>query len=248
MANGSRNDACRLNSTCYTAPSLATTYPLNDPPLITWCLLGHDMTLAKISDQGVIKEMPFLKRLEDQLTKLGPGAFVVLDSLIDIVQMNMIEPMAVNAFFKRLLTGLCQRHRCTILVLAHPSKASMQDGSWVHGSLAMKNAVRNSIAMRKIDGETSDLVEAIKLLADNLAGDLGKKWHQHAYALKAFRAGVAAFLAQYQPQGEEGVRPDTRVVGEPSDPPDVVGRTHARLIMAANAFRGAKREPPTEED
>ena len=86
------------------------------------------------------------------------------------------------------------------------------------------------------DPETSDLVEAIKSLADNLAGDLGKKWHQHAYALKAFRAGVAAFLAQYQPQGDEGVRPDTRVVGEPNDPPDVVGRTHARLIMAANAF------------
>ncbi|MGD0076750.1 MAG: AAA family ATPase [Candidatus Binataceae bacterium] len=136
--------------------------PLNDPPLITWCLLGHDMTLAKISDQGVIKEMPFLKRLEDQLTKLGPGAFVVLDSLIDIVQMNMIEPMAVNAFFKRLLTGLCQRHRCTILVLAHPSKASMQDGSWVHGSLAMKNAVRNSIAMRKIDGQQYRLLWSLK--------------------------------------------------------------------------------------
>ena len=45
------------------------------------------------------------------------------------------------------------------------------------------------------DPETTDLVEAIKELADNLAGDLGVKWHQHEYALKAFKAGVAAFLS-----------------------------------------------------
>ena len=50
------------------------------------------------------------------------------------------------------------------------------------------------------DRETNDLVEAIKTLADNLAGDLGKKWYQNAYALAAFKAGVAAFLAQYQPR------------------------------------------------
>lgn len=83
------------------------------------------------------------------------------------------------------------------------------------------------------DPETTELVDSIKLLADNLAGDLGKKWHQHAYALKAFNAGVAAFLAQYRPEGDESARPDTRVVGEPNDPADVVGRTHARFILAA---------------
>lgn len=77
------------------------------------------------------------------------------------------------------------------------------------------------------DPETGNLLSAVKHLSDFLARDLGKRWHQHRYAMAAFKAGVAALLARYQPQGDETLRPDTQVVG---DPPDVVGRTHARLI------------------
>jgi hypothetical protein len=80
------------------------------------------------------------------------------------------------------------------------------------------------------DRETNNLLTAIKHLSDFLARDLGKKWHQHPYAMAAFKAGVAALLARYQPQGDESLRPDTQAVG---DPPDVVGRTHARLIGIA---------------
>jgi len=80
------------------------------------------------------------------------------------------------------------------------------------------------------DLETAGLVECIKSLANNLAGDLGKHWCHDKYALAAFKAGITALLAQYQPEGDERVRPDTQVPGEANDPPDVIGRTHARLI------------------
>jgi hypothetical protein len=80
------------------------------------------------------------------------------------------------------------------------------------------------------DPETSNLLHAIRHLSDFLARDLGKRWHEHPYALAAFKAGVAALLARYQPDGDENVRPDTQVIG---DPPDVVGRTHARLVGIA---------------
>lgn len=83
------------------------------------------------------------------------------------------------------------------------------------------------------DPETKDLVEMIENLANNLASDVGKKWHEHPYALAAFKAGVVAFLAQYKPEGDASVRPDTRVFGEPNDPPDVVGRMHARASWTA---------------
>lgn len=86
---------------------------------------------------------------------------------------------------------------------------------------------------RPDDPETSALLAAIRHLADFLARDLGKKWHEHPYALAAFKAGVASFLARYHPEGDERVRPDTRIAGEPDDPPDVVGRTHARHIGIA---------------
>jgi hypothetical protein len=121
-------------------------------PLTTWVLQGCDMALAKITDQGVIELLPFYEKLDAMMAKM-PGCFVVLDSLIDVVQMEMKDPAPANAFFKKLLTGLCKKHKATILVLAHPSKASMADGSWSHGTLAMKNAVRNSLAMRKVEGQ-----------------------------------------------------------------------------------------------
>ena len=86
------------------------------------------------------------------------------------------------------------------------------------------------------DPQTSDLVEAIKILARNIASDVGEKWYEHRYALAAFKAGVATFLALHQPEGDERVRPDMGSVGGPDDPPDVVGRIHARLIIAANVI------------
>ncbi len=98
------------------------------------------------------------------------------------------------------------------------------------------------------DPQTTDLVTAIKRLADNLAG-LGTKWHQHRYVLAAFKAGVALFLAQCQPEGDESTPPDTvsvfgelkpRDVSEPHDPADAVGRTHARFIMASEAALAAQ--------
>jgi plasmid stability protein len=99
-------------------------------------------------------------------------------------------------------------------------------------SAEIRDRLRATYLMKlsRDDPETGNLLHAIKHLSDFLARDLGKRWHEHRYAMVAFKAGIDAFLARYQPEGDETARPDTQVVGEPADPPDVVGRTHARLI------------------
>src|SRR6266487_833304 len=79
------------------------------------------------------------------------------------------------------------------------------------------------VSGQPIDPETNQLLHAIRELSESLARDMGTKWHQHPYALAAFKAGVEAFLAQHQSEGDASVRPDTRVVGEAHDPPEVVG-------------------------
>lgn len=79
------------------------------------------------------------------------------------------------------------------------------------------------------DPETSDLIERIKRLTNTLAGDLGKKWYESNYAMAAFKGGLGELLAPYAPEGDEGVRD---IPGH-ADPPEAVGRTHARIIMAA---------------
>jgi hypothetical protein len=79
------------------------------------------------------------------------------------------------------------------------------------------------------DLETNRFLAAVRKLADTLARDLGTRWYEHSYALAAFKAGVAALLSRYLLEGDENVRPD----GEGNDPPEVVGRTYARLIEIA---------------
>jgi hypothetical protein len=80
------------------------------------------------------------------------------------------------------------------------------------------------------DFETRNLLGAIRHLSNILARDVGKRWHQHRYAMAAFKAGVMEFLARYEPEGEENKHPSASKTGGASDPPDVVGRTHARMI------------------
>jgi len=79
------------------------------------------------------------------------------------------------------------------------------------------------------DPKTSELVEFTKSLVDSLASDLGKEWHESRYVQAAFTGGLLAFLAQYAPEGDAG----TRDIAGHHDNPEAVGRTHARLIMAA---------------
>lgn len=88
------------------------------------------------------------------------------------------------------------------------------------------------------DPEMIDLIRLIQNLADGLADDLGKKWHEDPYALAAFKAGVAEYLAQYHPEGDPSARPDRRESGEPNDPPEAVGRTLARLFWSTSRKGG----------
>lgn len=83
------------------------------------------------------------------------------------------------------------------------------------------------------DTETGNLLHGIRRLSDFLARDLGQRWHQHPYAMAAFKAGVMEFLARYQPEGDGSKHPSAAKSGGTSDPADVVGRTHARLIGIA---------------
>ena len=93
------------------------------------------------------------------------------------------------------------------------------------------------------DVETKTLLNAIKRLSQFLAEDMGTEWHRHPYALAAFRAGVEALLARYHPDGDERKRPDTQGAGNPDDPPETVGRTHARRIQIEHHDEGTDYKP-----
>jgi hypothetical protein len=123
---------------------------LSLPSLRSISLIGHDMTLAEISDIGKIKYLPFYKVLDRWLADV-PGTFCVLDCLTDIVQANLFLRPPPNALYKVVLAELCKKHQASILVLAHPSKTAQADGSMYEGGTANKTALRNKLQMKLAD-------------------------------------------------------------------------------------------------
>ena len=89
----------------------------------------------------------------------------------------------------------------------------------------LSTEIRQRLANYDVDDpETKSLIECIKSLANNLASDLGKSWHESEYAKAALAGGIMAFL---------GPLSAARDIPGHTDNPETVGRTHARLITAA---------------
>lgn len=126
---------------------------LGDLPIEWWSLLEQDITLAIIDDKGGWKPGPFYAALKKKLTESPRGMFVVLDTRSDVVQMNEALREPPNTFYKTVLMPLCKQFDCTILVLCHPSKASMADGSFYSGGTGNKGALRNKLVLKLDDND-----------------------------------------------------------------------------------------------
>lgn len=125
------------------------------PQVAVWCQPKDDTLLASVDENGSVKELPRLFTLRAELAKLKQPALLVLDGFADIFALNENLRPPVNAALKRVLGGLCRDFGATIVVLAHPSKASMYDGTGYSGSTAFNNAVRQRLILEKPknDGE-----------------------------------------------------------------------------------------------
>jgi hypothetical protein len=87
------------------------------------------------------------------------------------------------------------------------------------------------------DSETRHLIECTRELASSITRDLGIPWHRTSFGRAAFKAGLLLIAAGYDVAVENAS--DMPWTGYPDDaPPEVVGQTHARLILAAR--RSAK--------
>lgn len=135
-------------------------------PLRIWALPDHDITLAIVDDKGAWERGPFYAALESKLAATR-GLFVVLDCRSDVVQMNEILREPPNTFYKTVLTPLCKKYGCTILVLCHPSKAAMSDGTWYSGGTGNKSALRNKLVMRLEDPEAKNGPRVLEVLKRN---------------------------------------------------------------------------------
>lgn len=166
-------------------------------PIALWCQPGGETALAQVDDSGTVKELPRLHALRSTLAEIGAPALVVLDSMADLFALNESLRLPVNAALKQVLGGLCREFGATVLVLAHPSKASMQDGTHYSGSTAYNNGVRQRLTLEWAKREPGDLSEGppprlLKVAKSNYGAMAEKKlWFYGATIVELPRASAS---------------------------------------------------------
>jgi hypothetical protein len=93
---------------------------LADLPITFCCKPPVDLTLAVVEDRGGWQAGPFYTTLAGAIEKLGPGV-VFLDTAVDFAVLNENLRAPVTTFCRKVLGGLADRYKATIVLNAHPS-------------------------------------------------------------------------------------------------------------------------------
>jgi RecA-family ATPase len=111
-------------------------------------LADHDALLATPEGgRGGPLTVTVLYNEIDQVLAESKPSLLVLDTLADIYGGDEVVRHQVRQFIG-MLRRLCLRHRCTIIVLAHPSLSGMDKGT--SGSTAWNNSVRSRLFLSRV--------------------------------------------------------------------------------------------------
>jgi RecA-family ATPase len=110
-------------------------------------------SILGIQEGNIVRPGPFYGPLIDMIKQVGKGEDMVLitDTVSDIFAINENDRQAVSFCIKALLGNLAKKYKCTVLVIAHPSKTSQRDKIYDSGSTAWRNSIRNMLVMDKHD-------------------------------------------------------------------------------------------------
>ncbi len=108
---------------------------------------GQDSILCTF-DHDHIQLTAFYRQLDATLAALKP-VLVILDTAADLFAGDFMSTPHVRQFIKIALGGLCVRHSCAILLLAHPSAAGIASGDGGGFSTAWSNSVRQRMYLSK---------------------------------------------------------------------------------------------------
>lgn len=159
-------------------------------------MAGKDALLASIGKKtGTLSPSAVFTAFDGIASGIKPR-LIVLDTLADIYPGNENDRAQVRHFVG-LLRGLAIRHRCAVLVLAHPSLTGIASGTGASGSTAWNNSVRSRLYFERVksDGYESDPdARRLKVMKSNygpIDGEIAVRWQD----------GV--FIAQSSPLASE---------------------------------------------
>jgi hypothetical protein len=112
---------------------------------------------------------------------------LILDTLADFFAGDYLNTAHVRQFIKTGLGGLCVRHGCAVLLVAHPSAAGRSSGEGDGFSTAWSNSVRSRLYLRRPRSDDPEEVKDRRILEvrkSNYAAtgvSLPVIWHQGAF-------------------------------------------------------------------
>jgi len=119
---------------------------------------GMDNGLAE-PEGGTMRKTSRMAILEQRIVEHG-ARLVVLDTAADLFLGNENDRGQVRQFIG-LLNGIAHRHKCAVLLNAHPSRTGLQSGNIDGGSTAWSNSVRSRWSLARADGDDADPNERI---------------------------------------------------------------------------------------
>ena len=175
-------------------------------------LKGHDVSLAYVDRfEDVVEAAPLLAEIDEYLDKWS-ARLAILDSLNRLFPGNENNRVQVTAFL-RALEVIATRRQIAILLLAHPSKSALVDGSGYSGSTSWDSMVRARAYLSYQRVENPEL-----LTPQELANPLLKlSWKKANYAAKSADIEIEISFDEAGPKDEPPIFarvPDDIVDGE----------------------------------
>lgn len=150
------------------AGSLGATMP-DLAGIIIADLAGRDALLANlIVKKGILTRTPLLDQIDARIAVTAPR-LVIVDTLADAYPGNENDRAMVRQFVG-MMRGLAIKHRCAVVLLAHPSLTGITTGTGASGSTAWNNSVRSRLYFERLkegDYEPNPDARRLKVMKSN---------------------------------------------------------------------------------
>ncbi|MEJ0096217.1 MAG: AAA family ATPase [Methylocella sp.] len=163
--------------------------------------VGQDAILGDKGRFGKIEGTELFRELKRQIEAWTPK-LIVIDTLADAFSGDENDRAHARHFIA-LLKQIAVDHRCTILVLAHPSLTGMATGTGMSGSTGWSNSVRSRLYFQT--GKASDGSEpnpnlrtltAKKSNYSGLAETIEVEWKNGVFVVSTAATGVDKLAAE----------------------------------------------------
>ena len=165
-------------------------------------LVGEEKTLlANLTSKTVAEMVPTMlaREIEKEADSIG-AKLVILDTLANFYPGDENDRNQPTQFVSAILNGMAYRVGCAVLMLAHPSKASIESGEGYSGSTAWNAAFRSRLYLKRVTSREGErvvehdphdrILRTMKANYGPTGGEIALRWQGGVFTPKEPISGV----------------------------------------------------------